>query len=159
SPGMAESSGMRSGDVIDPSRLQQIMPNVPKHLRWLREAAGHLPVHPIGAIASVFGVLASMAVLGNIIRYFQEHLSDKAAIYAINDIRRKLYDHVLHIPLGYFGLKGTSDVTSRLVQDSQGLQDGFKIILGQSIQDPIKAAFTFGLAVWINWQLTLCIVV
>ena len=49
-------------------------------------------------------------------------------------------------------------MTSRLVQDSQELQDGFKIILGQSIQEPIKAAFAFGLALWLSWKLTLFIV-
>jgi ABC-type multidrug transport system fused ATPase/permease subunit len=59
----------------------------------------------------------------------------------------------------FFGLKGTSDVTSRLVQDSQVLQDGFKIILGQSIQEPIKAAFAFGLALYVSPMLTLFIVI
>ena len=60
------------------------------------------------------------------------------------DIRRHLYDHVLHMPLSFFGTRGTSDVTSRLVSDSQVLQDGFKIVLGQSVQEPIKAVFAFG---------------
>jgi ABC-type multidrug transport system fused ATPase/permease subunit len=93
------------------------------------------------------------------VRFVQEYFSDKAAISAVNDIRRRLYDHVLHIPLGFFGLKGTSDVTSRLVQDSQGLQDGFKTVLGQSIQEPIKAAMALGLAFILSWKLTLFIIV
>ena len=45
--------------------------------------------------------------------------------------RTRLYDHILHVPMSYFGLKGSSDVTSRLVQDAQGLQDGFKTVLGK----------------------------
>ncbi|MGH7213446.1 MAG: ABC transporter ATP-binding protein [Tepidisphaeraceae bacterium] len=134
-------------------------PAVPTHLAILHRLSRLVPTNPVAAIATVFGVMALLAIIGNCFRFVQEHWSDKAAIFAVNDIRRKLYDHVLHIPLGYFGLKGTSDVTSRLVQDCQGLQDGFKIILGQSIQEPIKAAFTFGLALWINWQLTLCLVI
>jgi ABC-type multidrug transport system fused ATPase/permease subunit len=44
------------------------------------------------------------------------------------------------------------------VQDAQGLQDGFKTVLGQSIQEPIKAALAFGLALWFDWQLTMFIV-
>jgi ABC-type multidrug transport system fused ATPase/permease subunit len=117
-----------------------------------------IPVHPVGAIAAVFGVMLLLALVGNFVRYYQEYYSDKAAILAVNDIRRKLYDHILHIPVGFFGLKGTSDVTSRLVQDAQGLQDGFKTVLGQSIQEPIKAALAFGLALWFDWQLTMFIV-
>jgi subfamily B ATP-binding cassette protein MsbA len=117
-----------------------------------------LPHHPVKAIAAIFGVMFALALLGNFVRFYQEYFSDKAAILAVNDIRRKLYDHVLHIPIGFFGMKGTSDVTSRLVQDAQGLQDGFKTVLGQTIQEPIKAAFAFGLALWFDWQLTMFIV-
>jgi len=90
---------------------------------------------------------------------FQEYLSDKAAIAAINDVRRHMYDHVLHLPMEYFGKFGTGDVTSRLVQDSQGLQDGFKTLLGPAIQEPIKAIFTLGLALALSWRLTVFIII
>ncbi|HEY7118790.1 MAG TPA: hypothetical protein VH475_19530, partial [Tepidisphaeraceae bacterium] len=56
-----------------------------------------LPVHPVWAIAAVFGVMFALAIIGNFVRFYQEYFSDKAAILAVNDIRRKLYDHVLHI--------------------------------------------------------------
>jgi subfamily B ATP-binding cassette protein MsbA len=132
---------------------------VPLHLRIAHALAWKLPDHPVKTIAIVFAIIAGLALLGNVVRFFQEYLSDKAAISATQDIRRHLYDHTLHIPMTFFGLKGTSDVTSRLVQDSQILQDGFKIILGQSIQEPIKAAFAFGLALYISPMLTLFIVI
>ncbi len=131
---------------------------VPGYLVAGQRVAGHLPANPVGAIGVIFGVIAILAVIGNIFRFFQEYLSDKAAILAVNDIRRKLYDHVLHIPMGYFGLKGSSDATSRLVQDTQGLEMGFKTTLGQSIQEPIRAAMALGLALLASWQLTLFII-
>jgi subfamily B ATP-binding cassette protein MsbA len=131
-------------------------------LKWyfsaLYRACGMLPRNAVGAIAVVLGFLFALSLFGNFVRFYQEYFSDKAAILAVNDIRRKLYDHVLHIPLGFFGLKGTSDVTSRLVQDAQGLQDGFKTVLGQTIQEPIKAAFALGFALLLDWQLTMFVV-
>jgi subfamily B ATP-binding cassette protein MsbA len=101
----------------------------------------------------------ALSFVGSTVRFFQEYLSDKASISAVTDIRRHLYDHILHTPLSFFGTQGTSDVTSRLVGDSQQLQDGFKIILGQSVQEPIRALFFFGLAIALSWRLTLLIVV
>ncbi len=117
-----------------------------------------LPDDPVKVVALMLGFVVLLAIVANIVRYFQEHLSDKAAILAVNDLRRKTYDHALHIPLSFFGTAGTSDVTSRLVQDAAGLQDGFKIILGQTIQEPIRAAMAFGMALWIDWRLTAFIV-
>lgn len=134
------------------------LPVVKPQYGLLHRITRYAPTNPVAAVACVFGVIASIVLVGNCVRFFQEYLSDKAAILAINDIRRRLYDHILHIPMSHFGSKGTSDVTSRLVQDSQGLQDGFKTILGQSIQEPIKIVMAFGLALFFSWKLTLFII-
>ena len=135
------------------------MPPVPAHLRIGRAVVYRLPEHPVKAIAVVFGFIAALTVISNTARFFQEYLSDKSAISAVMSIRRNLYDHILHMPMSFFGTRGTSDVTSRLVSDSQVLQDGFKILLGPSIMEPAKASFAFGLALFISWKLTLFIVV
>ena len=132
---------------------------VPWYLAAGRRVAAWLPTHPVKAIAAIFGLIAALAIISNVVKFFQEYLSDKAAVSAVNDIRRRLYDHVLHVPMSHFGAKGTSDITSRLVQDSQQMEQGFKTVLGQSIQEPIKALFALGLALFISWRLTLFILV
>ena len=116
------------------------------------------PLRPVPAISCVLLVCVFISVLGNTIGYFQNYYSDAAAILAVNDIRRRLYDHVLHAPMSFFGTAGTSDVTSRLVGDCLGLQDGFKTIVGQSIQMPINAFMAFVVALLISWKLTMFIV-
>ena len=131
---------------------------IPPYLRVAQTAVGHLPSSPFWTIVTMFGIITLLAMVGNVFRFFHEYLSDKSAISAINDIRKRLYDHTLHLPLPYFGSHGTSDVTSRLVSDAQGLQDGFKTILGQAIAEPIKAAFTLIPAAYYSWQLTLFII-
>jgi ABC-type multidrug transport system fused ATPase/permease subunit len=135
------------------------LPPVPIYYAFGRGVASHFPTRPVAAIAAVLGVVLSLAVFSNVLSYFQEYLSDKSAVMAVNDIRRRLYDRVLHIPMSHFGLKGTSDVTSRLTQDSQALAEGFKTVLGQAIQEPIKATMAFAVALWASWKLTMFIVV
>lgn len=133
-----------------------------RQLAWywhaIRQASSWLPRDKVLAIGAVFGVLAGLALLGNFVRFFQEYLSEKAAVLATDDLRRHLYDHVLYIPLEFFGLRGTSDATSRLTQDANGLQEGFKQVLGNSIQQPINAVMAFGLAMLLSWKLTLFVV-
>ncbi|MGB7159477.1 MAG: ABC transporter ATP-binding protein [Tepidisphaeraceae bacterium] len=167
--GVASQMGVKPGDVLSgglalasPSVDQaegHALPPVPWYLRIARSIAQRFPDSPVKSIAIVFGIIFLLAVFGSTVRFFQEHLADRAAILAVNDIRKRLYDHVLHVPMSFFGQKGTSDVTSRLVQDAQGLQDGFKTVLGQTIQEPVKAAFSLGLSLYVSWQLTVFIVV
>lgn len=186
--GQAERAGLQEDDVLslpgdgpklptaslaslsDPVRTQVAMqvrnrgeinvalPVLPNYLVSARQIALKFPTHPVKAIALVLGLLACLAVVANFVDFFQEYLSDKVAILTVNDIRRRLYDHILHVPLSHFNLSGTSDVTSRLVNDAQGLQDGYKTILGQTVQEPIKAAMAFGVAMWVSWKLTIFVV-
>jgi ABC-type multidrug transport system fused ATPase/permease subunit len=135
------------------------LPPVPWYLAAGRGIAARFPPDAVKAIAAVLAIIFSLAIVSNILSFIQEYLSDKAAVLAVNDIRRKLYDHVLHVPLSHFNTRGTSDVTSRLTQDAQNLTEGFKTVLGQSIQEPVKAAMAFGIAVWASWKLTMFIVV
>ena len=136
-----------------------LLPPIQPYRAIGRGIASHFPTRPVAAIASVLGIILALAVFSNVLSFFQEYLSDKSAVMAVNDIRRRLYDHVLHVPMSHFGQKGTSDVTSRLTQDSQALAEGFKTVLGQSIQEPIKAAMAFGIALLASWKLTIVIIV
>jgi len=144
----------RGGDAI-----RVPLPAEPRYLAAGRGIAAHFPPNPVAAVAVMLAFIASLAIISNVLSFVQEYLSDKAAVLAVNDLRRRLYDHVLHIPLAHFGLKGTSDVTSRLTQDAQNLNEGFKTVLGQSIQEPIKAAFALVIALVMSWKLTMFIVV
>ena len=134
------------------------LPAVPWWFPHLRPLVLRFPTKPVPAIICVLLVCLCINVVGNIASYFQNYYSDAAALLAIKDIRRRLYDHVLHAPMGFFGASGTSDVTSRILGDCLGLQDGFTTILGTSIQMPINAFMAFLVALWISWKLTLFIV-
>jgi ABC-type multidrug transport system fused ATPase/permease subunit len=140
-------------------QITLLLPPVKWYNRWGLEIVRKIPLDPVRAVAVIFSVMALLAIGGQVLRFFQEHESDQAAIYTVNDIRRRLYDKVLRIPISSFGQQGSSDATSRLVSDTDTLQDGFKTVLGQSIQEPIKAAMAFGVALWYSWQLTLFIII
>jgi subfamily B ATP-binding cassette protein MsbA len=118
--------------------------------QWLRR----FPTGPVRSVAAVLAVCVVISLFGNTLRIFQEYCSDKASILAISDLRRRLYDHALHLPMGYFSLKGTSDPASRVLQDCAVLQEGYNGILGQTIQMIFNAVWAFGVAVAISWQLT-----
>lgn len=123
------------------------------------QLAQYLPTRPIYTILFMFCVILVLGLIGNLFKFCHEYLSDKSAISAIDDIRNRLYDRILHLPLPYFGKHGTSDVTSRLVSDAQNLQDGFKTVLSEAIAEPVNVVFTLVVASVIDWRLTVFIIV
>ena len=124
----------------------------------INSVIAQLPTNRVQLVALFFAGIAVLATIGNVIRYIYEYLSDRCAIYAVNDVRRALYDHALHLPLSYYGNQGTSEITSRLAQDCQALQEGFKILLGQTLLEMIRAVLAFAAAILLDWRLTIFIV-
>ena len=61
----------------------------------------------------------------------------------IADLRRRMYDRVVQLPTSYFAQKGTSDVMSRLTQDTNTLTDGVSMAFGKAVQEPVKAVGAF----------------
>ena len=142
----------RFAATADPAR-------VPLHLRAIRGLAHRLPTDPLRTIVVLFAGIFVLGLLGSTTRFFQEYLSETTAIRAINDIRKRLYDHMLHLPLGYFTRHGSSDLTARLVNDCGALQEGFKTMLGKAVQEPITACFALAAAMYIEWRLTVFVIV
>jgi len=147
-------NGFSDADARSGTPIELSLASLPTHWHPARDLAAKFPADAVWAIAIILAFLVVLAIFGNIVRFFQQYYSEKAAILAIRDIRHQLYDHILHLRLSFFGQRGTSDVTSRLTQDALGLQEGMKAILGYSIQEPIKAAMALGLALFVSWQLT-----
>lgn len=158
---LVDDSGETVQSWIDQSIAAKVRDgkSVPFYLPYASRVAGMLPDNKVQTVAIIFGVTAVIALIGNIIRFFYEFSSDRAAISAVNDIRRKLYNHALHIPLGFFGLKGTSDITSRLVSDCQNLQEGLKTCLGQSMLEIVRGSLALLLAMIIDLRLTMFIII
>jgi ABC-type multidrug transport system fused ATPase/permease subunit len=117
--GRAAQAGVQKGDKVanlpDAATSEQIQINgangvirlTANPLKWhLR--VGHRIAHwfpndhewgAVKTIAIILLFLTVIGIIGNVVRFFQEYLSDKAAISATNDVRRHLYDHVMRIPL------------------------------------------------------------
>jgi ABC-type multidrug transport system fused ATPase/permease subunit len=132
------------------------------HLAWYTRGfvllVGVLPNDSWQALLYVVVLFNLLCVVGSIFRYYQQFIGMSVANRVVMDIRRGMYDRVVQLPASYFAQKGTSDVMSRLTQDTNTLTEGVSMALGKAIQEPIKAVFAFGLAWVIDWRLTLGVV-
>ena len=154
---LATGDSLQVGPIL---RYQPPLPPdpVPLHLRLLRRVMYALPSDPVWAVAWLMGGILLLSLLANVVRFFQESLSGRAAVLAVNDLRRDAYDHVLRVPMSYFGKVGTGDVTSRIVNDAAQLQQGFATLLGPAVQQPVMGLAAFAVALWLDWRLTLFVI-
>ena len=103
----------------------------------------------------VFGAILVITIVGGVCRFFGEYLIALVAGRTVVAIRRHMYDRVLNFPVSYFASRGVSDTVSRFVQDSQDIYRGLNFVFAKSLREPLKAMFAFGLALWLDWRITL----
>ncbi|MGN6366765.1 MAG: ABC transporter ATP-binding protein [Phycisphaerae bacterium] len=135
------------------------MPGLSFHERLLLRATDLLPQDPFNSLVYLVLFFIFLCIIGSTFRYYQQYLGMAVATRVIADLRRRMYDRITQLPTSYFAQKGTSDLMSRLTQDTNTLTDGVSMAFGKAIQEPVKAAFSFGLAVWLDWRLTAMIVI
>lgn len=77
----------------------------------------------------------------------------------VRDIRREVYDKVLHLPLSFFSEERKGDIISRMSSDISGLETSFSNSLDMLIKNPIAIVITLTTLFCIDWKLTLFVLI
>ena len=78
-----------------------------------------------------------------------------AAQRAITDMRRRVQEHVLRLPVRYFDTTQTGVLISRVMSDPEGIRNLVGTGLVQLIGSLVTAVCALGVLLYINWRLTL----
>ncbi|UCD27739.1 MAG: ABC transporter ATP-binding protein [Planctomycetota bacterium] len=160
--GPAESLTIKYFDVH--KGLDITVPVTPRPLGWeykpLQAIRNLVYLLPRGArmqsLVTVLIVMMIIVVVGKIARVLANYLMVLVNTRAIIDIRRQMYSHVLNLPLARFS-ESTSDTMSMFVQDMGDIFRGLNNFFQKMVTEPVKAVGVFFVALWLNWQLTLLV--
>jgi len=82
-----------------------------------------------------------------------------AAQRAITDMRRRVEEHVMRLPVRFFDTTQTGVLISRVMNDAEGIRNLVGTGLVQLVGSALTAIVALGVLIYINWQLTLAITV
>jgi ABC-type multidrug transport system fused ATPase/permease subunit len=77
-----------------------------------------------------------------------------AAQKAITDMRRRVEEHVMRLPVRYFDTTQTGILISRVMNDAEGIRNLVGTGLVQLVGSIVTAVFALGFLLYLNWQLT-----
>ncbi len=73
---------------------------------------------------------------------------------AITDMRRRVEEHVLRLPVRYFDTTQTGQLISRIMSDAEGIRNLVGTGLVQLTGGLVTATIALGVLLYINWKLT-----
>jgi ABC-type multidrug transport system fused ATPase/permease subunit len=116
-----------------------------------------IPHHNIGLLwYLVAGVLLAVfieAVTG----FALAQLLGIAAQRVINDMRKAVHNHVLHLPVSQFDATQSGILISRIMTDAEGVRNLVGTGIVQLVGGFLTGIVALSVLFWLNWQLTLCI--
>jgi subfamily B ATP-binding cassette protein MsbA len=110
----------------------------------------HYELLPLLALAGIVATLIQAAT-----SFSLSQVLGVAAHRAITEMRRRVEEHVLRLPVSYFDSTKSGVLISRIMTDAEGIRNIVGTGLVQLIGSLVTAALALGVLLYLNWQLTL----
>ena len=107
--------------------------------------SGILALIPIAIMA----IFLSRAALN----FFYEYLMQSASQKMVADMRQRLYESILDMPIGYFNSSSSGELISRVVNDTAAVQQIISLTVRQLFVEAATTVCLIGYAFWLRWDL------
>ena len=99
-------------------------------------------------------IAAGATVVQAITSFGLSQILGVAAQKAITDMRRRVEEHVMRLPVRYFDKTQTGILISRVMNDAEGIRNLVGTGLVQLTGSVVTAVFALGYLLYLNWHLT-----
>lgn len=117
---------------------------------------------PAGNMQGVWRIsmlFVGVLVLEAILQFAQTQLANRVAQSVTLDLRSELYRHVTKFRLSYFDKTPVGQFVTRLISDIDGIAEVFSVGILDIVRDLIKLVVIVGFMFYLNWKLTLAILI
>lgn len=107
------------------------------------------------AMIFVISIIIATAFLKNLTNYLASYHITRLRNGVLNDLREKLYNVIINLPVSYYSEKRKGDVMSRMLGDVNEVKNAFFQVLELVVREPLTIIFSIGAMFFISAKLTL----
>ena len=107
------------------------------------------------ALLLTVALVISTFLFKNAFNYFASQHLTKVKNGVLHDLREKMYDKIISLPISYYSEKRKGDVMARMLGDVNEVQNSFFIILELIVKEPLTILFAIIAMMKISIELTL----
>jgi ATP-binding cassette, subfamily B, bacterial len=123
--------------------------------RLIDDGIGDKTHHDLHLVNVLTILTILFALVGALISLTIRYLGAIVGEGLIADIRKKLFEHVQKLPIGFFSRTQTGSLMSRLNNDVVGAQQAFTYTLRTVITDLLFVGFSIATLLVLSWKVTL----
>jgi subfamily B ATP-binding cassette protein MsbA len=119
--------------------------------QWLQDARAAmdngLHQHP-GSVIALVAVIPLVMFLRGLVTYLNIYFLQWTAIRAVTDLRTKLFAHLINLSAGFFSQNRSGELISRIMSDTQALQNIFSNATSVVVRDPVTLVSVLALLLY-----------
>ena len=114
---------------------------------------------PQYALLLTVALVISTFLFKNVFNYFASQHLTKVKNGVLRDLREKMYDKIISLPISYYSEKRKGDVMARMLGDVNEVQNSFFMVLELIVKEPLTIVFAIVAMMRISLELTLFVFV
>ncbi len=110
-----------------------------------------------GTLAVEFWLLVFVLITvgRNLLQYYQNVYSNWVGLNVIREVRLRVYNHILSLPMPYFDKNRSGDLLARVTGDISLLKQSVDILFEEVLTKPLEILFALTAMCYLSWKLTL----
>jgi len=120
--------------------------------------AGFQDLPVLGGMELMYGVPMTLVVIAawqGLGAYLGTYYLSRVSLGLIHDLRRALFDSLLHLPNAYFDQHNSGHLISRITYNVTMVTGAATDAIKTVVREGLSVLFLFGFLLWMNWKLTL----
>lgn len=114
-----------------------------------------LPTDPFKGVLYIMIALGVLTVIASVATFGHQYLALTAVYRASQRIRDRAFAHVLNLPLRAVVLGDSSDISRRVVDETERLAEGFTALVSKAAAQIGKGVAALLVAIWFDWRITI----
>ena len=115
--------------------------------------------HRPDLILPLAGAALAATVVQSVTSFSLSQVVSIAAQRAITEMRKRVQEHVVRLPIAYFDSTKTGILIARIMNDAEGVRNIVGTGLIQFVGGLVTAGLALGVLLYLNWKLTLATIV
>lgn len=117
----------------------------------------YIAIRDVEGLRMIVMLILGLLVIQGVIMYGNTYLTNWLGQSIIRDIRKQVFEHIMHLQLKYFDRTPIGMLQTRTINDVEVLNDVFTSGLVRILGELLQLIAILGFMLWLNWKLTLAV--
>lgn len=104
-------------------------------------------------------ILIGIFLVRGVCTFMTSYLMSRISVNLLNDFRAKIFDKLLHVPVGFYHQESSGRIINTIMFEAQQIVEMIKVSITTLFRDTLTVIALMSYLIWTNWKLTMVTII